>query len=363
MKVISITNLCLGNSASLPERSLYKGLAAKGVDLTVITHWSTPESQDLESSGIKVLYIPVKRKIDLKAIRLIRRKIRDEKTDILHATFSKALTNGLIAASGTGAKVAGYLGSTSLHWYDPTAYLSFLNPRLGKLICLSDGVAEHVIRQSPGLMKGKAVRIYKGYETSWFDNVKPESRDRLGIPGDAFVICCVANVRKLKGIPYLIGSAKYLPENLPVYFVLVGPGMDSAYIRKLISGSGKPVNFISMGFTNEVLKYTSMCDLYIQPSITEGLGRSVIEAMSLSKPVVVSGTGGVEELVEEGTTGFHIPSRSPETIAEKILYFCKNRNTLPAMGKRAKERIETRFNSRQMVEETYQLFSSMLSRQ
>jgi len=97
MKVLIITNLCQSNSATLPERNLIKGLHSKGVDITVVSHWPTPESVELESAGIRLIYQPVKKKIDVAAIFRIRSLLKEEKFDLMHFTYSKAITNGLIA--------------------------------------------------------------------------------------------------------------------------------------------------------------------------------------------------------------------------------------------------------------------------
>jgi glycosyltransferase involved in cell wall biosynthesis len=85
--------------------------------------------------------------------------------------------------------------------------------------------------------------------------------------------------------------------------------------------------------------------------------------MCLGKPVIVSGAGGVGELLNEGVNGFHIPSKSPEALAEKIIYFCKNPDKINTMGAKSRERIESDFNSERMIGETYQLFRSIVSRQ
>ncbi|MGD0583009.1 MAG: glycosyltransferase family 4 protein [Bacteroidales bacterium] len=363
MKVLSITNLCHGYSATLPERSLYKGLAARGVDLVVITHYPTPESQELESEGLKVIYLQITKKFDLNVIRTLRKIIDEEKIEILHFTFGKALTNGLIASRRSSCKIVAYIGSVSLHWHDPFSWISYLNRRVDRLICLSTGVEEHVLRQAPKRMKGRTIRIYKGYETSWFNNIVPVSRAVIDIPPDGFIVCCVANVRKIKGIPWLIRASDLLPEGLPVYFLLIGPGMDSEAIKRQIEKSRYMDNFRTFGYSNEVLSYTAASDLYVQPSLTEGLGRSVIEAMCLGKPVLVSGEGGVNELVDEGSNGFHVPAASAEAIADKIRYCFENRQMMPLMGARSRERIETKFNSGLMIEQTYHLLRSMLSRQ
>jgi glycosyltransferase involved in cell wall biosynthesis len=363
MKVLSITNLTHGYSATLPERSLYKGLAAKGTDLIVMTHYPTPESKELESAGIKVIYLQITRKLDLKVIRSLRKIIREEQIDILHFTFGKALTNGLIASRGTNCRIVAYLGSISLYWHDPFSWISYLNRRIDRLICLSNGVEQHVLRQAPQRMKGKTVRIYKGYDTSWFNGITPVTTVSLGIPENSFIVCCVANVRKIKGIPWLIKSSDLLPENLPVYFLLIGPGMDSSSIKHQIGKSRYRDNFRTFGYTNNVLSYSAACDLYVQPSLTEGLGRSVIEAMCLGKAILVSGKGGVDELVDEGNNGFHVPSGSAEALAEKIRYCFENRHLMNSMGAQSRERVEKHFNSAMMIENTYRLFRSIISRQ
>jgi glycosyltransferase involved in cell wall biosynthesis len=363
MKVLSFTNFNIGFAATLPERSLFKGLHDRGVDLTVVLPDPNNESAELEDYGIKVIFLPVRKKFDFKAIRLIRELVKRNNFDIIHLTFSKAITNVLIATFGLRVKLVAYIGSTSVHWHDPMAYLSFLNPRLDRLICLSNGVEEHMLKQAPRRLKGKTVRIYKGYETAWFDHIKPAGKIELNIPENGIIICSVANVRRIKGIKYLIRSAGFLPDNLPVYFLLIGKGMDSSPISRLVKNSKYSDNFRIMGFSSDVLSFTAACDIYVQPSITEGLGRSVIEAMCLGKPIITSGTGGVAELVDEGVNGFHIPSRSPSAIAGKIL-LCHNAvNDLKKMGEKSRERIKSQFSSAKMIEETFHLFSSIVSLQ
>jgi glycosyltransferase involved in cell wall biosynthesis len=224
-------------------------------------------------------------------------------------------------------------------------------------------VEKHLIRQAPYRLKGRTIRIYKGYEPEWLKDIKPVDRKDIDVPDDAILIGCVANVRKIKGIPYLVKAADLLPDNLPVYFLLTGLGMDSAPMKTLISRSKYRNNFRIKGYSSDVLSYTSACDIYIQPSLNEGLGRSVIEAMCLGKPVIASGTGGVEELIDEGINGYHVPAKSPAALAEKILLCYQNRAGLPEMGERGKERIRTVFSSGRMIEETYQLFRSMVSLQ
>jgi glycosyltransferase involved in cell wall biosynthesis len=360
MKVLIITNLSKSNSATLPDRKLINGLHSRGVDITVLARYPNQDSPDIELDGIKLLFQPIIKKIDIAAIRRIRSLIKEEKYDILHFMYSKAITNGLIAAWGFDVRIIAYLGSLSVYWHDPFAYLSFLNPRLDKVICVSDGVKDHLLHQMPSLKKNKLIRIYKGSDPGWFNGVVPAERNVLGIPEDAFVVCCVANITKRKGMTCLIEAANFLPENLPVWFLLVGNKSDSSAVRDIISKTKYHENFITIGYSAEPNSYTSICDLYIQPSFSEGFPKSVVEAMCLRKTVVVTDGGGAKELIKEGISGYVVPAGSPGAIAEAITKCYENREKLQAMGEKGMERIINDFNHQTTVDETYDLYSDLL---
>lgn len=362
MKILFIINLGQGYSATLPERNMFRGLVAKGVDLTIITHWQTIESLELESYGIKVVYIPILKKIDISAISKLRKLIKTEKYQIIHITYSKAITNVIIASHGLKVKLIAFLGSLSLHWHDPFTYFSFLSPRIDRLICLSDAVQEHVLKQAPARLKDKTIRIYKGYDPDWLNYVVHANRQKLNVPDDSLVICCVANIRKIKGVEYLIKAADFLPADLPVWFILVGDKTDSVVVKKMIRKTRYSGNFITIGYSDEPLLYTSICDLYIQPSVSEGLGRSVIEAMCLGKPVVVTDKGGAKELVNEGINGYIVPVRSALALAEKITKCYENRDNLHSMGEKARERILNDFNPQTAIDRTYNLYTELLDK-
>jgi len=361
MKVLVVTDLCGGNSITLPERYLYKGLYSKGVNISVVTHRRVPESEDLENYGIRVIYIPILKKFDLNAIKSLRKLFKQENFDILYITYGKAITNCILAAWRLNIKIVGYIGSLNVHWHDPTAYLSFLNLRIDRMVCLSNAVRDHFIKQKGKYFKDRCEVIYKGYDPEWIKIDKPISKISLGIPENALVVCCIAQVRRIKGIPYLIKSADYLPEGLPVYFILIGKGMDKGKIVRMAGKSKYSSNFRIFGFIDNIFAYTALCDIYVQPSITEGLGRAIIEAMCLRKPVIVTERGGAKDLVDEGENGFVVPVKSPKAIAEKIMWCLSNRDQLPDMGERSLKKVTELLNPATTIEKTYNLFCEVLN--
>ena len=82
--------------------------------------------------------------------------------------------NGLPVIKNSSIKSVIYFGSASLHWYDPSSYLTYLNSNIDAIICNSQFVYEHVKNQLFGKRKEKVVRIYKGYNPDWFVNHPPK---------------------------------------------------------------------------------------------------------------------------------------------------------------------------------------------
>ncbi|HUW92811.1 MAG TPA: glycosyltransferase family 4 protein [Bacteroidales bacterium] len=359
-KVLFLSDISRAPFTSVADRMLVRGLSQKGVEITVLTPRPSPETIEIEREGVKVEYLPLEKKISLKGIRRLRELLKEGNFDLLHCTYSKAVTNGLIAARGMKVKSVAYYGSLSLHWHDPSAWLAFLNPRIDKIICPSDAVEAHIKKQLPAKRRDRTVRIYRGYDPSWLEGIEPVGRGSLGVSEDEFLICTVGNLRKVKGVQYLIKAVGYLPADMPVKVLLVGSGTDSVETRRLTEETGRPEWFILQGHVPLSPAYVAPCDLYIQPSLSEGLGRAISEAMCLAKPVIVTDGGGAKEFFAGGDNGFVVKKGSPEAIADAIVHCYKNRNSLSLIGIKARESMMTTFNFKHTVSKTYDVYRELL---
>lgn len=363
LKVLFISDISCEPYTSIADRMMVKGLHRKGVEITVITPGITLETIDLEEEGINVIYLPLENKLNFRTIYKLRQIILKGKFDILHFTYTKAATMSLIASTGIKIKKIGYFGSLSIHWYDPTAWFAFLNPGIDRIICPSEAVELHFKKQIPKYRRNRITRIYKGYDPSWFEGIKPVSRKSLGVSPDEFLICSAGKVRKVKGFLYLIKAIKYLPDEMDYKIILVGSGTDSAYIKKLTEKTGKPERFILRGHVPAPPAFVLTSDLYIQPSLSEGLGRAISEAMCLGKPVIVTDGGGAKEYFANGKGGFVIKRGSAKAVANAIKICYEQRNSLLMMGQRAKVSMMNQFNHRHTVEKTYNLYRELIYKQ
>jgi glycosyltransferase involved in cell wall biosynthesis len=121
-----------------------------------------------------------------------------------------------------------------------------------------------------------------------------------------------------------------------------------------------PFGVFSLEFVDNIGTVYNDCSVYVQPSVTEGFGIPVLEAMAYGRPVIVTEGAGSSELVADGKDGFVIPIRDSDAIKEKIEYFHDNPNEVKRMGKNARAKAEK--YSWNIIEEKYQkLIKSVLT--
>lgn len=347
------------NASSKPDVALVTGLHQLGVEVDVMIPAQSPYVMLFREMGIRVIPAHPERKISRESIRIIRKEIRQRNYDILHLFNTKAIVNGSLAALGLPVKVIAYRGAAGIHWYDPTAWLSHLNPRINVVICNSRYVQQNM-QQQWTFPSQKAVMIHKGMDTGWFSSVMPVSREKLGLPESAIIVGCVANVRPIKGLPYLLKATYHLNPALPVHILLIGMGMESASIMKLIHESPFNDRIHILGFRPDVYQLIAACDIYIQPSLSESLSRSVMEAMCLKVPCIVSNVGGLVELIGNKSSGMVVEKANPQAIANAITLLANDQGLRKSYAAEAMQRMKNVFSVENMVKNTRDLYETIL---
>ena len=138
-----------------------------------------------------------------------------------------------------------------------------------------------------------------------------------------------------KGIVYLIQAWGKL--NWPtVLLSLAGPGTESLgpIVGRITNGG----HFQLLGRVANTTDFYASISVYVQPSVCESFGITLLEAMAHGRPVIVSEGAGASELVTEGVDGFVVPRRSPDAIAERIAWFKANPHRIWTMGQAAREK-------------------------
>ncbi|RLG99177.1 glycosyltransferase, partial [Candidatus Bathyarchaeota archaeon] len=118
------------------------------------------------------------------------------------------------------------------------------------------------------------------------------------------------------------------------------------------------VTFVN--FKEDVYKILKLFDVFVLSSVTEGISLTLLEAMASGLPVVVTNVGGNPEVVVDGETGFLVPPKNPEKMAEAIITLLKNKELAKKMGVAGRKRVEEKFSLERMVREYEEIYRNLL---
>lgn len=344
-----------------PVVEMFLELSKMNVELHFAGDFIDPVMQNFKNKGFRTYDINFRSKYDKESMGLLKDVLLKENFDIVHAIHNKCLANAIRVLKKSSIKLVAYRGAT-INWTDPTNYLTFLNPRVDAIICVCKTIEKNV-KQNLKFWKTKTYQIYKGQELSWFQSVeKANIQELLGIPKNSFVVVLASSVRRVKGVEFFLKSTHYIPENVPIYFVCAGQGTDGAKMQKLKRESPLESRIHLLGHREDVLSIVKSSDCFVLPTIgTEGLSRSVIEAMLLKTAVISTKCGGPEELITNNKTGLLVEKKNPKAIAEAILKLYQQPSLRNGLECNAQNNIVENFNVAQSAQNVYDLYCQLTS--
>lgn len=357
MRVLCVTSHRGAITNVRPEAEIFIGLRQLGAEVTVMTQRDSCYVTNMEAAGVEVLDLEPRRRLDFAAMRRIRATLKSGGFQILHLFNNKAITNGIGAALGLPVRVVTYRGQTgNIHRYDPSAYLTHLNPRVNCVVCVAEAVRLDLIAN--GLPASRAVTIYKGHDLAWYQ-APPASLDELGISSDSMVVGLVANARPRKGIPLFLRALRQLPDDVRCDVLLVGAGTE--VFREAASGLSGKIRVHFLGYRTDAAEVIAACNVSVLPALRrEGLPKATIEAMAYGVTPLVTNTGGNAELVLNGDSGLVVAPGSESALAEALTWLYRNPDRREEMGQAARARIGQHFNIRDTVARTFDLYQSLL---
>lgn len=341
-------------------------MARRGVEPTICCRPDATMRSRFEQAGLEVITLPLRSKLDLRTIRTLRRLRRSRKFDVIHAYYKIALTNYNIAAAGLPrVPVIAYRGIIgNLSYWDPFSWLSFLDPRIERLVCVCEAIREYFLTKTllPGVhlfSAERVVTIHKGHRAQWYQQPYPRLPEDLCIPTDATVIGCVSRMKRRKGILELIRAFELIPAELNAYLVLVGPLEDKA-ISRAATRSSAAQRIRLTGYRSDAPAIAGAFDIKTLPSLRrEGLPRAVIEAMAQGIPAVVSDSGGNPELIEDGRSGRVTPAGDILALSQALHQLISSAELRRQMGEAAARRVREDFTLEKTVEQTLSLYRAL----
>jgi glycosyltransferase involved in cell wall biosynthesis len=189
------------------------------------------------------------------------------------------------------------------------------------IVAVSESLRKHIVNSTP-INANKVQVIYNGIQTADFQ--RPHSdrlRRQFGWGESEIIVGSLGNIRTAKGYDILLQAAALLKQSAtPFRFVIAGQGKPGLYdnLLKLRAELALEERVHFLGFNDDPADFLSNLDLFLLSSTSEGFSIATIQAMASGLPVIVTRSGGPEEIVTHGENGWMVEAGSPEAIATAL---------------------------------------------
>jgi glycosyltransferase involved in cell wall biosynthesis len=232
------------------------------------------------------------------------------------------------------------------------------NRCLDTAIAVSHATKRDWVRRSH-IPASRVVTIHNGIDPEKFRRRQSREAARrvLGLPENGLIVGGLGRLDEAKGFTYLIdATARLRPEfpNLTVAVAGAGPLRESLEHQATQLGLSNVVRFL--GFQSDVQAVLDALDVFAMPSLCEALPFALLEAMATELPAVGASVGGIPEVIVPGETGFVVPPRNPDRLAESLRTLLKDAELRTRMGLAGRARVIRDFQERDMVQRTIDLY-------
>lgn len=297
---------------------------------------------------------------DVRAFGQLVRLFRKERPVIVHTHTSKAGVLGRLAAWLTGVPVIIHTphGHVFYSHFGRVASWIFLQIErwlarcTTRLIALTEAERDEHVSRGVGRQEQFAV-VPSGIDLDRFHRVaSPGQRPKdFACPPEAVVVGAVGWLTAVKGHHVLIEAFARLQASHPqLYLVIIGSGELQSELDALAQRLGIAERVRFLGRRDDVADCLAGMDVFVHPSLNEGMGRAIVEAMAGGLPVVASRVGGIPSLIEHRRTGLLVPPGNASALAEAIEELVNRPVWAKALGTAAREQIGERFGIASMVQ-------------
>jgi glycosyltransferase involved in cell wall biosynthesis len=365
MKILLLTNHFNAGGITSYLTTLSGGLVKQG-HTVIIASGDGECVANLEALGVRHVPVGLNVKCEwhpavwIAAFRLAT-LVKNEHIDIIHANTR---------SSQWCAAVVMFLRRVP---YVTTCH-GFFRPRIGRLmfplwgqavLAISPQVQEHLIRDLH-VNSTKVRLVQNGIDVEKFRPLTTDqkiiARRRWRLP-PGLVIGIVARLSDVKGHEFLILSMPGIMRDFPsVVCAIFGVGPEERTLRKLVREQDLQRNVFFYDAVNKAHEIIPLMDVFVVPSLQEGIGLSIMEAGACGVPVVASRVGGIPEVVTDGENGLLVPPGDPTAIARAVSSLLGDPVKARNMGLRAREIVAEKFSAERMINGTESVYNDICSR-
>jgi glycosyltransferase involved in cell wall biosynthesis len=309
-------------------------------------------------AGIRTIAVPrVVTGAHLTGMFRLVKVIRAEAPAVFHAHLSWPLAckHGVLAAAL--ARAPAVVGTAQLYTAPGGVRRARFRLRpLRRIIAVSHEVEARYARDL-GVPASRLAVVPNGIRVSRVPpgpNVALRAELSRGRPD--YLVLTPARLHQQKGHAYLLAAAALVPD---ATFILAGDGPLRAELERRARDLGVAARCVFLGERTDVPDLLASADLFVLPSLWEGLPLSVLEAMAAARPVVATAIGGTDEAVADEVTGLLVPPRDPAALAAAIVRVRADPELARRLGQAGRARVEQEFSSRVTAERVMRIYDEV----
>ncbi|HKP38201.1 MAG TPA: glycosyltransferase [Pyrinomonadaceae bacterium] len=371
------------------ERLLYTNLKhfdPERVRSTVITvyphntHWVEP----IKELGVPVVSLDCRSTRDIpRGVSRLRGWLRANRPNLVHSHLWAANVISRIAGRMTGIPVVSSVHNPD---HEPQAWsdgadVSLITRHVAKaldrwtanfgstrMVAVSDYVRKSAGRDLHFPLQSIDL-VYNPFDV---DLMKAPVKDRaellrdLGLPVESQILLNVARVSPQKGLLYAVRALPAILKQFPqVHLLSVGATTDprwTAELKREAEALGVAEHFHMLGARSNVVDFLRACDIFVFPSLYEGLGIALIEAMAAGCVCVATNTGPIPEVVQEGKDGVLVPAADAEALARAICDLLSDPARRSQLATAAKQTAFSKFQPKEQAERLTRVYESVIHR-
>jgi glycosyltransferase involved in cell wall biosynthesis len=345
--------------------TLALGQRERGHEAVLACPPGTPLERRAREAGVPVVPLRQACEIDPRAVLCVVRQARGRDFDLLHLHTPHTHTAGLAAARllEDGGRRPRLVVSRRVafpmrrHPLQPLKY----GAGVDAFIAASHAVRARLLRR--GVEASRVAVIHDGIEAPRPDPAAARALEQeLGLGPLSPRIGHVGHLEPHKGQRFLLQAFATLGAEFPrAALVIVGDGP----LRGALEAEARRLQIESRvrftGLRDDVIPVLSLFDLFAMPSIQEGLGSALLDALALGVPVCAAAAGGIPEIIEDGVNGILVRAQDPADLAAGMARLLTDRDAAGKMAEAGRRAVRERFSAARMVEETLRLYGRVLA--
>jgi glycosyltransferase involved in cell wall biosynthesis len=355
LRVLFINSIQMWGGAEVWLMDVMHGLTRRGHAVTLACRPGTILEENARGEGFDVVPLAMRSDFDPVVVWKTMQLMRARRIDVVSTNMDKELRFGGLAARLAGKVAVVPSREVDYPLKNRLRYRFTYNCLADHVLANSVSTKRSLLMKAPWLSPDRIEVIYKGVDPAPYQSDNGEGRalrSELGIDPAAPVVGFVGQIIERKGIPDLVWSMPRVVERFPdVRFLLVGEGQLTEFVLSKTRELGVSDHVVHAGFRKDIPAVMKAIDLLVLPSVVEGFGYVLVEAMAAGRPVVATNVSSIPEIVQHGKTGILVDVHQPDQLAEGMVAVLGSPGRGGDMGERGRRVMLEKFTLERMIDQ------------